>query len=24
VTVGLLTVSEDGEFEAEIVDLKCD
>ncbi|MGA3161226.1 MAG: metallophosphoesterase family protein [Terracidiphilus sp.] len=24
VTVGLLTVGEDGEFKAEIVDLKCD
>jgi putative phosphoesterase len=24
VTVGLLTVSEDGEFDAQIVDLKCD
>jgi hypothetical protein len=24
VTVGLLTVGEDGEFEAEIVELKCD
>ena len=24
VTVGLLTVAEDGKFEAQIVDLKCD
>jgi putative phosphoesterase len=24
VTVGLLTVGEDGEFDAQIVDLKCD
>ena len=24
VTVGLLTVGEDGEFNAKIIDLKCD